>query len=64
MPQVLRAPRAGLTTRLGDFSTNCHEYAGELMRPLLSDEPIWSGSERAKPGGLGNDYAKIGGERR
>jgi hypothetical protein len=24
-PQVLRAPRAGLTTRLGDFATNCHE---------------------------------------
>jgi len=24
-PQVLQAPRAGLTTRLGDFATNCHE---------------------------------------
>ncbi len=24
-PQVLWAPRAGLTTRLGDFATNCHE---------------------------------------
>ena len=24
-PQVLWAPRAGLTTRLGDFATTCHE---------------------------------------
>jgi hypothetical protein len=24
-PQILRAPRAGLTTRLGDFATNCYE---------------------------------------
>jgi hypothetical protein len=34
-PQVLRAPRAGLTTRLRDFATNCHESCG-LNSPARS----------------------------
>ncbi len=39
-PQALRTPRTGLTTRLRDFATNCHEYC-------------WlAGGEKSASGGL------------
>ncbi len=34
-PQILQTPRAGLTTRLGDFATNCHESCGLGLSHLL-----------------------------
>ncbi len=43
-PQILRAPCAGLTTRLGDFATNCHEECGLAAYYLML--PLWRMCDR------------------
>ncbi|WHZ23870.1 MAG: hypothetical protein OJF47_002982 [Nitrospira sp.] len=40
-PRVLRAPRAGLATRLSDFATNRHESCGLSLSTLSCKQLGW-----------------------